>query len=117
MLLEQGIGMEEAKVSDPPEAARQDVPEQQPEKFPARHGADLTLSFVVLIAETDLTITVIDDVLFRQNAAIEVSAQLEQRLWATPNLLAVHHPFIRQGLLAMKTCQPHALKPFGPEHT
>ena len=51
-----GIGMEEAKVSDPPEAARQDVPEQQPEKFPTRHGADLTLSFVVLIAETDLTI-------------------------------------------------------------
>ena len=66
--------MEETKVSHPSEAARQDVLKQQPEKFPTRHGADLTFAFVVLIAETDLAITIIDDVLFRQNATIEVTA-------------------------------------------
>ena len=31
-----GIGMEEAKIPDPPETTRQDMLEQQPEELPAR---------------------------------------------------------------------------------
>jgi hypothetical protein len=88
-----------------PKAARQVVFEQEPEKIPARHGADMILTFVILIAETDLAITDIDDVLFWQNAAIDVPTQIEQRLQATPSHLAVNHPISRQGLLAVKTCQ------------
>ncbi len=90
-----GIGMEEAKVSHPPEAAGQHVPEQQPEKFPARQGANLTFSLVVLIAEAGLAILVCDDVLLGQHAALEIAAQIEQRLLATSDLLAVRHPGIR----------------------
>ncbi len=48
-----GIRMEDAKIPHPPEAAGQHVPEQQPEKFPARQGANLSFSLVVLIAEAD----------------------------------------------------------------
>ena len=52
-----GIGMEEAKISDTPEAARQDMLEQQPEEFPARQCADLSFALVVLIAETDCPVS------------------------------------------------------------
>ena len=112
-----GIRMEEAKVPHPPEAAGQDVLEQQPEKLSARQGADLAVSLVVLIAEADLAITVGDDVFLRQYAAIEVAAQIAKRLLAPPHFLAVHHPCIRQGLLTVQACQAHGLKPLGSKHT
>jgi hypothetical protein len=108
--------MEEAKVSHPPEADGQLMPEQQPEKFPAWQGADLSFSYVVLVAEADLAISVGDDGLLEQHATIVIAAQIEQRLLATANLLAMHYPGIRQWLLAVNACQPQGLKPFGPEH-
>lgn len=109
--------MEEAKVPHPPEAAGQHVLEQQPEKLSARQGADLAFSLVVLIAEANHAFTVGDDLFLGQHAAIEVAAQKDQRLLAPPHLLAVNHPLIGQGLLAVQTCQGHGLKPLGPEHT
>jgi hypothetical protein len=87
--------MEETKVTDPTKATGQDMLEQQPEEFAPGEGADLTLSLVVLIAETDLAIAVGDNVLFWEHTSIEIASQISQCLFTATHLFAVNNPFIR----------------------
>ncbi len=62
---------------------------------PPGEGADLTHSFVVLIAETDLAIAVGNNVLFWEHTSIEIASRIGQCLFTATHLVAVNSPFIR----------------------
>jgi hypothetical protein len=109
--------MEETIVTDPPKATGQDMLEKQPEELAPGEGADLALSLVVPIAETDQAIAVGDNVLFWEQTSIEIASQIGQRLFTATHLFAMNKPFIRQFFLAVEARQSHGLKPFGSKHT
>jgi hypothetical protein len=70
------VAVEEAVVSGPAEAFGQDVLQQQPEKVGPGQGTGLGGAAVLGVAEGDLAVVATQDVLLRQNPAVEIAPQV-----------------------------------------
>jgi hypothetical protein len=79
--------MQETKVTDPLKATGQDMLEQLPEELAPGESADLTLSLVVLIAETHQAIAVGNDGPLRRTIAIMIAAKMGHHLFPASHLL------------------------------
>lgn len=87
------IPVKEAEIPDPTKPARQYMLKQQPEKIRPRKGAVFpNARFAFAIPEGDLSITVADDLLFRNDSAIQIPGKVFQRRFAGAGILAAHDP-------------------------
>jgi len=69
--------MQDAEVTRAPKALGQDVSQQQGEEAHPGLGAITVLAgFAVPVPEGDLAVLAGDDVLFEQNAAVEIARQM-----------------------------------------
>jgi len=94
------VRMQEAVVPRPPKALGQDMLQDQVQEVGAGQRADLGFSaLAVAVAEADLAAAVViagEEVGLADHTAIEVTPQIDQRLLAVADALAVDHPFPRQ---------------------
>src|SRR5690606_21672819 len=108
--------MQEAKVTRPAEALGQDVLKHQPQEGGAAHGAGFELPRgAVLIAERHFTVLAGEDVVLANHAPIQISAQIDQRLLATADGLAVDDPLVRIARRQGKSGMRQSVQHLGPK--
>ena len=77
------IGVQEAEIARSAEALGQDMLEDQPQEIGAGEDAFFQFAgFCVAIAKGHLAVRASQDVLFTDNAAIKIAAEVDQRLVA-----------------------------------
>ncbi len=89
------------------------MPKQQPEKIRTWQGAGFYCTAVVRVTKGYLSIFAMQNILLLQHTAIEVFAQVGQRLVAATDMFAIHHPLIRDGRAHLELLLLHRLEPFG----
>ena len=70
--------MQEAVITHPPKALGQHVLQNKFYKGVSLKGSSLTMAFIIVIGKGDLPITVADNVLLRDDAAIQVPRKILQ---------------------------------------
>ena len=109
------VAVQEAVVTTAAEAPGQDVLEQEPEKVGARKCSRLDLAAVLRVAEGHFAVFAGQDVLLRQDAAIQIPSQVDQRLLAIADPLAIDDPFLRHVRLDAPASVLHGLEPLAAE--
>jgi hypothetical protein len=72
------VGVQKAEVAGAAEALGQDMLKQQAEEGGAREGAGFgAAGFAVSIAEGDLAVVAGEDVLFLEDSAVQIAAQID----------------------------------------
>ena len=90
------VGVQEAVVPSVAKAFGQDIAQEVPEERGARQGPDARLSgFAVLVPEGHFAVLAGEDVLLLEHAAIEIAAEVEERLVNGADGGAVDDPLLR----------------------
>ena len=110
------VAMQQAVVAGTAEAFGQHMAQQHPQELRAGQALDQYRTAVVADAKGDQAIAIAEDVLLGEHTAVEVATQIHQRLVATADGLAVHHPIPWDRCLHAQTGPAHAVQPFGAEH-
>lgn len=91
------VAVQEAVVPGPAKALWQDVLEHQPQEVLGWQGTEFRFTGSAFgVAECHHCIVLGDDVVFADNAAVEVTRQVFQGRLAFSEVFAVHDPFTRQ---------------------
>ena len=99
------VGVQKAEVAGPPEALGQDMPEDQPKELNTGQRASPHLSaLAVLITKGYLAVPAGDNVLFLDDAFIQIAPQINQRLVAAANGLDVDDPGFGIPVRQIKSC-------------
>jgi hypothetical protein len=108
--------MLEAEVTRAPEALGQDVAQEQRDEVRAGLGAITVLAgFAVAVTEGDLAVLASDDMLFEQDAAVEIAGQIDERLFAGVGGLTVDNTSVRVALGLGQVRVGERLQQFGTE--
>jgi len=110
------VGMQEAEVTGAPESFWQDVLQDQPQELGRgdlpRLGAP---AFGLFVAKGHLPIVTGEDVLFPDHAPVEIAPEIDQRLLAGADALAVHNPLFRIALGQREPFAGDGLEHLGPK--
>ena len=89
------VGMQEAVIPRPPETLGQDVLQDQAQKVGTRQRADFGFTaLAVAVAKADLAVLAGEDIGLPEHPAIEVAAEINERLLAVADTFAIGHPFL-----------------------
>jgi len=111
------IGVQEAVIAGAAEAARQHVLHDQPEEVGTGQGTALpACGRGLAVAERYVGVVAGEDVLLADHPAIEVAAEVDQRLGAAANRLAVDHPLRGVGTRQGQPGGGQGGEQLGPEH-
>ena len=108
--------VEKAVASGPAEALRQHMEHQQVKKIFAGDRSGLILFRLgIEISEGDHAVFVFQDILFLNHPLVEIPAQIDQRLVAPADVLAIHHPFAGSVCRYRQSMGGNGLQDFCPE--
>ena len=111
------VGVQKAVVAASPEAFGQDVLEHQLEEVGAADGAAHHLfGFAVAPSVGDVAILAADDVLFLNDTAVQVSAQVDQGFAAIAHALEIDDPFVGHACGQTQTQLAQGIEHLGPKH-
>ena len=90
------ITVQEAIIPDPAKALGQNMLQHQPQKVFALEDSVLRVArFPFGIAVRHLACLIGNDILFADNAAVQVARQVRQSRFPFPDMPAIHDPFVR----------------------
>lgn len=89
------VGVQETVVPCPAEALGQDVLQDQTQEVCTRQRAYLQFTaLAIAVAKADLAVLTGQDVGFPKHPAIEVAAEINERLLAVADTFAIGYPFL-----------------------
>lgn len=110
------VGVQKPEVARTPEPFGQHMLEEQPQERRAGNRSCAHLvGLAVLVTKGDLTVPAGDDVLFLNDAAVQITAEIDQRLLAGADGLAVHHPFVGIAGGKLESFLPDGIEHLGTE--
>ncbi len=90
------VGVQQAEVACAAKALGQDVLKHQREELRTGQGAVFpAVALGVAVAEGHLSVLAREDVLLADDPAVEIAPEVDQRLLAAADVLAVNHPILR----------------------
>ena len=91
------VGVQKTEVAGAPETLRQPMLQHQPQELRAGDGSPFPLPRLgVAIAEGHLAVCAGDDIRLPDDAPVQITPQVDQRLLTAADRFAIHHPFPRR---------------------